>query len=292
MFRDKRLLTAEEYLAHAYAIPALIPFMPMPDEKFVGSWREAAGREVLDFLTAELGLPALAFDWEHESALAISFVQTLGGKLPVIDTASHRDFRQMEALLNGRKEVRNLLASVNAFTLQTKASSLYRHRVLLLNRAPYSNVSAAAAGCPEEEWLERSHHLRLAHECAHYETLRILGCMKNHALDELLADTLGQLAAFGNFSAARQRAFFGLTKGEDSCTGRLAFYTNNVLPEERGRVFRAVDQVLDILEVEVKALLSQKAGKLEWLTGIAGKSITERLADAGCLSDKFPRKMT
>lgn len=292
MFLNKRLLTAGEYLAHAYAIPAVVPSMPMPDEAFVASWREAAGREVLDFLTTELGLPALAFDWEQEAALAISFVCTLGGKLPVIATASHRDFRQMEALLNGRKEVRDLLPSVNAFTLQAKASQIERHRILLLNSAPYSNVSAAAAGCPEEEWLARSHKLRLTHECAHYETLRFFGWMKNHALDEILADTLGQLAAFGDFSADRQRIFFGLTKGEDSCTGRLAFYTKNVLPEERGQVYRAVNQMLDIIEVEVKALLLQKAGKWELLTGIAGKSITERLADTGCLPDKFLRKMT
>ena len=41
-----------------------------------------------------------------------------------------------------------------------------------------------------DEWLKKSYKLRLRHEAAHYETLRILGGMKNHALDEILADLM------------------------------------------------------------------------------------------------------
>ena len=151
-------------------------------------------------------------------------------------------------------------------------------------------------GLDEEEWIERSCRLRLAHECAHYETLRLFGGMQNHALDEIVADAMGQLAAFGNFSAARQRLFFGLEQGTGRCTGRLSFYCRNVLPWERTEVYRAVDATLGILEGRIerfltekkrktetkellssaKTLLSDKKSKYELLSDLAGTSIAER----------------
>lgn len=276
-----QLQSAAEYLQHCYEIPQTLPQLPLPDESFVTQWQEARGKAVLDFMGEIFSLPVAAFPWEQEDFLKISFVQTLGGRLPVIATGSHEDFRVMEALLNGREERSNLPLTVNAFTIKAKAEKISRQCVLLLNRAPYSNIPATQLGLGEEEWLDRSYRLRAAHECAHYETLRLFGSMKNNALDEILADAMGQLAAFGDFSADRQRLFFGLTKGEESCTGRLSFYTKKVLPEERGQVYQAVDQVLDIIEADVKELLSKKAGDWELLTGIAGKSIASRLATAG-----------
>ncbi len=270
--------TAEEYLQHAYEIPEEVPFLPMPDEAFVSKWQEAAGRTVLDFLIDGLSLPALDFSWEDEEGLGISFAQTLGGRLPVISTSSHEDFRAMDALMSGREEKRELPLTVNAFTIEAKAENIFHHRLLLLNRAPYSNIPAARLGLGAGDWLERSYRLRRAHECAHYETLRLLGGMKNHALDEILADTFGQLAGFGDFSADRQRLFFGLTKGETGCTGRLSFYTQKVAMEERDKVYAAVDKVLDMMEAEIKALLSRKAKKVEILAELAGRSIADRLA--------------
>ncbi len=136
------LQTAEEYLSHAYDIPRVWPSLPMPDEPFVTSWREGSGREVLDFLADEKVLPVHRRTWENREAISISFAQTMGGKLPVITTGSHCDFRQMEALLNAREEVRKLPITVNAFAMVTRAESIFRHRILLLNRAPYSNLQA------------------------------------------------------------------------------------------------------------------------------------------------------
>ena len=270
--------TAAEYLQHHYEVPEERPMMPLADEAFVSRWQEAEGGGVLEFLSEELGLPVFSFPWEAEDDLRICFARTAGGCLPVIATGNHEDFRAMEAVLGGRQDKRELPLTVNAFTLEARAEGIYHHRLLLLNRAPYSSISAELLGLTEEEWLERSGRLRLAHECAHYETLRLLGGMKNHALDEILADSLGQLAAFGDFSAERQRLFFGLVRGEDTCTGRLSFYIRNVRREDRGEVCRAVDRVLDIIEAELKEILSGKAEDWEILTYLAGRSIAGRLA--------------
>ena len=136
-------------------------------------------------------------------------------------------------------------------------------------------------GLSEEDWLIRSHRLRLRHECAHYETLRLFDDMQNHALDEIMADALGQIAAFGNFDADRQRVYFGLTKGKDACTGRLSFYCQDVAEEERPKVYRAVDCVLDAVAEELDGLSARKEGDMELLEALAGKSIAERLEGMG-----------
>ena len=269
--------TAEEYLSHAYDIPQDWPSLPLPDEPFISCWQESSGRDALDVLTDEIKLPAYRWTWECQEAISVSFTQTLGGKLPVISTGSHRDFRQMEALLNDRGEARELPLTVNAFTLQARADSIFRHRILLLNRAPYSNVPAEKLGLSEDEWLEHSHRLRLRHECAHYETLRLLSGMKNHAHDEILADALGQISAFGDFDAERQRLFFGLERGSGVCHGRLSFYCQKLPQKEREKVYRAVDTVLDAIEELLDSLLAENADGLTIFSALAGTSIAERL---------------
>lgn len=245
----EELLTAEEYLSHFYEKPAEMPKLPLEDEKFLSDWTDSNGAEVLNFLSKNFNLPTDKFDWKNKNAMKIEISQTLGGKLPVITTANHDDFCKMVALLNDR-DFKKYPLTVNAFTMQTKAEKIFRHRVILLNYAPYSNVSAEKLNLTAEDWLEKSHKLRMRHEAAHYETLRIFGGMKNHALDEILADTLGQIAAFGNFSAERQKLFFGL-KG-DECDGRLNFYVKKVKPEEIIKIYRAVNSALDKISVEIK----------------------------------------
>lgn len=274
-------ISAEAYLKRRYEIPEKMPELPLADEPFVASWRETEGQAVLDFLSETFELPVSAFPWENTEALKISFAESLGGRLPAVATESHSDFRAMEALLNGRKKPQAYPPTVNAFTMQTRAKPIYRHRVLLLNYAPYSNIPAEAMGLDEKDWLIRSHRLRLRHECAHYETLRIFDDMQNHALDEIMADALGQIAAFGNFDADRQRVFFGLTKGKDACTGRLSFYCRDVAEEERPKIYRAVDRVLDEVAEELNKLQARNAGDMELLSALAGKSIAERLEGMG-----------
>lgn len=267
------------YLKHCYDVPSELPKLPLEDEPYVAMWQKADGKYVLDFLKEAFGLPVFNYQWENMEELCISFTETLGGRLPVITTKSHRDFLYMDALLNGRENIRELPATVNAFTMQTKATNIYRHRIILLNFAPYSNISPEKMGIPLEEWLVLSQKLRLAHESAHYETLRLLGGMKNHPLDEIVADGFGQIAAFGNFYAERQRLFFGLEKGKDTCNGRLSFYVANIPEKERGKIYNAVNVVLDNVETEIQTRLSRQENKIEVLTALAGKSIFDRLGN-------------
>ena len=264
----EHLLTAEEYLSHSYELPKTFPELPLADEEFICAWSAEENFEVLSFLGEKFSLPVEEFNWKNISALKIEFKQTLGGRLPIIATADHDDFCQMVSLLTAR-ELKKYPLTVNAFTIPCRAEKIYRHRVILLNAAPYSNISAEKLGLPVEDWLMKSYLIRLRHESAHYETLRLLGGMKNHALDEILADCLGQMTAFGNFDANRQRIFFGLTEGGESCYGRLTFYCQKVLPNELPKIYRAVDKYLD----EVELLTRNSANDFELFKALASRAI-------------------
>ena len=291
--------TVEEYLSHCYSIPEIPPALPLPAETFVASWKEAEGKEALDFLTEITGGSNKIFPLKGKDALRIFLKETLGGPIPVITTENQKDFRSVEALLNGRNVLSDFPITVNAFTLVARADKISGHRVILLGQAPYSNVPAQLLGLEEGVWLERSFRLRLAHECAHYETLRLFGDMQNHALDEIVADAIGQIAVFGDFSAERQRLFFGLEKGTGRCTGRLSFYCRGVLPWEREKVYRSVDTVLGIIEAELtrflagkaeppvpadaltdfRSILADKKVKYELLALLSGTSIAEKIGN-------------
>lgn len=254
-------MTAEEYLSHCYQIPETLPNLPLDDEKFLGKWREAQGNDAIKFLSKLYGK-----DLNLRGTIKISFAQTLAGLLPVVDTENHDDFTELAFWLMNRAEKKILPDTVNAFTLPTKIFG-EPHRIILLNRAPYSNVPAEKLSLAQDEWLVKSHKLRLRHESAHYETLRLLGGMKNHALDEILADALGQIAAFGNFDANRQRIFFGLNG--DKCSGRLQFYCQKVFPTERPKIYSAVDKALDKINLAGKS-------EIEILCELGGRCLAQR----------------
>ena len=260
-------MTAEEYLKHFYRISTL-PSLPLDDEKFILNWLDAEKFDSMDFLQ-NLYDKNFNFEWQNVDAIKISFIQTLVGKLPTIFTENHDDFTALSSFLSNKSEIKKLPETVNAFTIPVKIRGI-QHKIILLNRAPYSNISAENLNLTADDWLEKSQKIRIRHESAHYETLRLFGGMKNHALDEILADSLGQIAAFGNFSANRQKIFFGLKN--DECNGRLNFYVQKVFPDERKKVFRAVEIVLEKIEEEI-----QNCTELEIFCKIAGKSILDRI---------------
>ena len=78
---------------------------------------------------------------------------------------------------------------------------LYQDRFILLSREYYSAVPPETAGLGEDEWREKSLVIRREHECTHYFTRRVFSSMRNHWLDELIADYSGIVAAAGRFRA-------------------------------------------------------------------------------------------
>jgi hypothetical protein len=98
----------------------------------------------------------------------------------------------------------------DAFRALVPRKELYQDRFIILGRAPYSAVPATDVGLDDAAWLERSLAIRLEHECAHYFTLRTFGVMRNHLLDEFIADFAGLAYAFGRYDAGLFLRFLGL----------------------------------------------------------------------------------
>ncbi len=89
-------------------------------------------------------------------------------------------------------------------------SELYQDRFIILSSGPYSAVPAADLGLAEGAWRARSLAIRREHECAHYLTFRAYGRMRNHVLDEMVADFAALALVDGRYDADLALRFFGL----------------------------------------------------------------------------------
>jgi hypothetical protein len=216
-------IAADRYLEHKYPAKAEIT-LPLPDEDFVRNWR-------VWLADSSLGaLPGAVRDIMSGGGARAWVEETPAGGIPVIYAKDRRVFERLTAFLSLEDDSRRLPPSVNAFTVPAKHPEFGGHRVICLAEAGYSAISGDDAGFPEDEWLKLSEKIRLHHERCHYFTLRIMGGMKNHALDEVIADCMGQLAAFGRFDASLEMKFLGADGSSIKDGGRLWFYVKK-LPE-------------------------------------------------------------
>jgi hypothetical protein len=242
-------IMADQYLRHKYEEPGHKDF-PLPDEGFAAEWdawikgRDAKGRND--------GFPEEVRTLLSGEGTKVWLEGTPAGRIPVIYAEDRRTFERLTAILSAEDDSRALPASVNAFTIPAGHSPFRGHRVICLTKAGYSALSGKDAGIGDAEWAEKSAVIRLHHECCHYFTLRVLGGMKNHALDEVTADCAGQLAAFGRYDASLQRKFFGLEDPDKKDPivpgGRLGFYVKKLPEGAVSLVCRKVGEALDGLE--------------------------------------------
>lgn len=170
------------------------------------------------------------------------------GRIPVLVAEERVDFEAIIRALCYRNEPRPVPASMGAALIKglnnwdrvrklqalggysnlSEHKGLFQDSLIVLSRIPYSNVSAAAMGLEAESWLEQSLQIRLAHEAAHYLTLRHFGRMHINMYDELIADYAGIRAVQPHFRADWFLRFIGL---EDYPRLREAGRLNNYLGE-------------------------------------------------------------
>jgi hypothetical protein len=233
------LFAADKYLEHRYAVPERVDF-PLPDEDFTSAW--------IAWLEGRGGFPDEIGVLLEEEGVKVWLEATPAGRIPAVCTDSRRTFETLTELMSAENEEGAFPAGVNAFTVSCKHPAFRGHRVIFLHRAGYSALSGESVGMSEEEWIEKSAAIRVRHECCHYFTLRVLGGMKNHALDEVTADCAGQLAVFGRYSASLQRKFFGLGEENIASGGRLWFYVRELPEGAIAPVCRKINESLDGLE--------------------------------------------
>lgn len=122
----------------------------------------------------------------------------------------------------------------------------YIDMLVLLSRGPYSHVDAAAVGETEEEWLGHSDTIRRYHELTHVICRRQYPGDVAPIRDELAADAVGLIAAYGRFDPETEKRFLGIRDGRYT-GGRLGNYTDT--PEAlTGAVCAALERIRAMME--------------------------------------------
>ncbi len=182
---------------------------------------------------------------EQPCDLSVLIYQTPAGKVPILYTPHRADFVSLVRALTMRNEPAPVPESMGGcivsgynnwdrirayrarwerdqgrecldsewdaeFRQLISRKQLYQDRFLLLSGGYYSDLSPAALNLSAAEWGEKSLVIRREHECTHYLTRRVFSSMRNHLLDELIADYSGILTAAGRFRADWFLHFMGL----------------------------------------------------------------------------------
>ncbi len=101
----------------------------------------------------------------------------------------------------------------------------YRDTIILLSSGLYSAVPAKWVHMDEKDWQERSVTIRMYHELTHFICRKLFPEKKDALRDEIYADCIGLIAAFGRYNASLAKIFLGI-ENEITCRagGRLEHY--------------------------------------------------------------------
>jgi hypothetical protein len=240
----------------------------MDDEPFVSAWKQAGEGIYPLFANASLN---------RYSSLHTELYQGFGGRIPVMHMKDRTEFEDLICAIFYKGEKREIPSSMGALTIKGwKDVFDQSHRVILLSNGYYSAVQPDEIGLTPEDWREKSYILRLIHECTHYYTLRAYGFMNNALKDELIADTMGIIEAFGEYRRDLFLRFMGLENyPEYRWGGRLQNYRprDREMPEEEfGEFRRAAYEASGELEEHIRKnprYLQDAKGKLELLSKLA-----------------------
>ena len=203
---------------------------------------------------------------------SLSTVETPAGCAEILYLADRRDFEHALRALAYRLEPVDILPSVGASTVRglinwekirrhktayllsggtdwsaefqrfTADKSHYLDTLLLLSRGEYSAVPASELGMAEGEWLERSLTIRKYHELTHFVCRKLRPDDIDAVRDEIEADMIGLLAAFGHYDTALARRFLGIERSVCRSGGRLSHYTTD---EELPAATKRADALID-----------------------------------------------
>ena len=106
----------------------------------------------------------------------------------------------------------------------TSDKANYLDILVVLSRGPYSHVPAGTVRYTETAWLDYSDTIRRVHELTHVVCRRLYPDNIDPLRDELIADAVGLIAAFGHFDPELEKLFLGI-RGTQYTGGRLGNYT-------------------------------------------------------------------
>ena len=241
----------------------------MDDEPFVSGW---------DRVCEGIYPIFKGIDFKKYSSLQTDLFRSFGGRIPVMHMKDRQEFEDLICLIFYKGEKQKIPASMGALTIKGwKDIFGQSHRVILLSDGYYSDVLPEHVGLTAEVWKEKSRIIRRTHELAHYYMLRTLGFMKSALKDEIIADTMGIVEAFGEYRYDLFLRFMGLENyPEYRWGGRLENYRPRD-SEFSDKEFRELQEAAYLISKELEIFLKEnpyylenEAGKLSLLIKLAG----------------------
>ena len=137
----------------------------------------------------------------------------------------------------------------------------YRDSLILLSGGEYSNIPAADVGLDEESWRRLSVVIRRYHELTHFVCRGLYPENIDALRDEVIADAIGLVAAFGRYDTALAARFLGAEGESFREGGRLSHYVKDgelpealvrakvLIAEYAGRIRRAQPEAADVFDL-------------------------------------------
>lgn len=193
--------------------------------------------------------------------MTVEIYSSSAGSIPIITAADIYDFENLVrfAVYRG-KEVRNL-DKIGAMFAYGKTK-----RFIILSEKPYSGVTAEDMNLTNGEWEKKSRLIRCGHECTHYYTKRFWGSARNNLHDELIADFIGILDAFGIYRAKWFQQFL---------EGRLCVYVQGLTEKVAAEVERIAIEASEYLEEWSVTDQCKSMTNAERISFLCGKGILE-----------------
>lgn len=141
--------------------------------------------------------------------------------------------------LNNWEKIRALSVPINE-----AEKSEYKDTLILLSKGAYSNVSHTLTGFSKEEWHEKSYIIRKYHELTHYISRNLYLENKEAIRDEIMADMIGIMFAFGEYDVNLAKLFLGIEGQEYRSGGRLENYISE--GESLEEVIQRAGKIIEI----------------------------------------------
>jgi hypothetical protein len=276
-----------------------------------------------DFAAADAFEPGLRL--RRPAEIALEVFPSIAGAIPVLTVSDRNDFVALVQAFTERNEPVDVPPSVGAYIVSginnwdriarhrarwdadggpdreswadefrrlAARKDLYQDRLILLSRGPYSGLSAHDVGMADDEWLARSLVIRREHEFTHYFVYRLCGALRLTVLDELLADFVGLVRAFGHYSRELANRFLGIEAyPERRPGGRLEYYVRQA--QFTPDALRTLGCLAWRSTGNLEAVARDRAADLASIEGLASVALAiGRLTLEECAADDMPLRVS
>lgn len=181
--------------------------------------------------------------------------ETPGGKVEVLHLGCREDFVHFTRMLAYRGEPRNIPDSIGAVSVMKIMNwrKGQKDSLIITSSGGYSGIKdyrviekSASEIDSQDKWLEVSKTIRTYHELTHFVSRRLYPANIDCIRDEVVADAIGIIKAFGEYNIELAKLFLGIEGERYRTGGRLEHYVSEKQDIEAvaGKALRIAESVL------------------------------------------------